>query len=131
MRGRSAYREDGVKVQISTQQAVLDLLPTPNASLSNYEEEPETWEVRRQAAAEKHGNNGLGAPLPIALKQSIGATTSQPSGAGKPSPALRLSPWFVEWMMGVPAGWSDPDCPLSATEFKSRSASSSGNTSWG
>jgi hypothetical protein len=35
---------------------------------------------------------------------------------------LRLSPWFVEWMMGAPEGWSDPDCPLSATEFSSRQA---------
>jgi hypothetical protein len=31
--------------------------------------------------------------------------------------------------MGLPEGWSDPDCPLSATEFKSRWGYSSGNTS--
>jgi DNA (cytosine-5)-methyltransferase 1 len=35
---------------------------------------------------------------------------------------VRLNPSFVEWMIGAPDGWSDPDCPLSATEFRSRSA---------
>ncbi len=51
---------------------------------------------------------------------STGGSTGQRSSAGSVSPDLRLSPWFVEWMMGMPEGWSDPDCPLSATEFSSR-----------
>ncbi len=59
-----------------------------------------------------------------------GGRTSAQSVDGRPSPAdLRLSPWFVEWMIGAPPGWSDPACPLSATEFKSRSVSSSDGTS--
>ena len=33
---------------------------------------------------------------------------------------MALNPSFVEWMMGAPDGWSDPDCPLSATEFSSK-----------
>lgn len=49
----------------------IKLLPTPNASLSNYGDEPEAWEIRRAAAAAKHGNNGLGAPLPIAIKMLL------------------------------------------------------------
>jgi hypothetical protein len=49
-----------------------------------------------------------------------GGRTVRQSGVGKRSSDLRLSPWFVEWMIGAPPGWSDPDCPLSATEFKSR-----------
>jgi hypothetical protein len=54
---------------------------------------------------------------------STGASTNPPSDAGnEPSDDRRLSPWFVEWMMGAPEGWSDPDCPLSATEFSSRQA---------
>lgn len=60
---------------------------------------------------------------------SNGATTSPPSAAGKPSTGLRLSPSFVEWMIGAPQGWTDPDCPLSATEFKSRSEGSPASTS--
>jgi hypothetical protein len=50
----------------------------------------------------------------------IGASTEEPSSDGAPSTVPRLNPWFVEWMLGAPQGWSDPDCPLSATEFKSR-----------
>lgn len=53
--------------------------------------------------------------------RSRGEPTSPPSADGKQSTGLRLSPLFVEWMIGAPTGWSDPDCPLSATEFKSSS----------
>jgi hypothetical protein len=35
--------------------------------------------------------------------------------AGWPRPKLRLNPSFVEWLMGVPIGWTD--CERSATEF--------------
>lgn len=63
------------------------------------------------------------------LWESNGATTSPPSDAGKRSPALLLNPCFVEWMLGLPAGWSDPDCPDSATEFKSAAATSPADTS--
>jgi hypothetical protein len=59
-----------------------------------------------------------------------GGNTGQQSADGKPSSAVRLSPWFVEWMIGAPPGWSDSDCPLSATEFKSRLEGSSASTSW-
>jgi hypothetical protein len=151
----------------------LKMLPTPNASMANYEEEPETWEPRRAAAAERHGNNGIGMPLPIALKllptptagdvkqarnktltgrrdgsqhhsgttltdvayEWSGASTSPPSGAGSASTGLRLSPSFVEWMMGAPAcaecgrGWTDIDCPHSVTAYTSTSPGSSARRS--
>jgi hypothetical protein len=55
---------------------------------------------------------------------SSGATSDRPSNDGSESTALRLNPSFVEWMIGAPAGWSNPDCPLSATEFRSKWASS-------
>lgn len=51
------------------------------------------------------------------------------SSDGKKSPAPLLNPCFVEWMLGLPAGWSDPDCPLSAMEFKSKSDAISENAS--
>lgn len=167
------WKGEGYKGQLPTE---MRLLPTPNASLCNYEEEPETWEPRRAAAAERHGNNGIGMPLPIALKllptpeasdgtggrvsrekggtrdsgakravtlataihhqprgsQSIGASTSPPSGAGKPSTGLRLNPLFPAWMMGTPScgecgrEWTDPDCPHSVTAFTFTSDGSSG-----
>jgi hypothetical protein len=46
-----------------------------------------------------------------------GESTDSPSSDGSESTGLRLAPSFVEWMMGLPQGWSDPDCLLSATEF--------------
>lgn len=63
--------------------------------------------------------------------QWSGASTDPQSDVGSRFTDLRLSPSFVEWMIGAPAGWSDPDCRLSATEFKSNSEGSSANTSWG
>jgi hypothetical protein len=60
---------------------------------------------------------------------STGAATPTPSPDGKKSPAPFLNPCFVEWMLGAPAGWSDPDCPHSATEFKCRLGYSSANAS--
>jgi hypothetical protein len=66
----------------------------------------------------------------VAYLWSGGATTRQ-SGDGSKSTALRLSPWFVEWMIGAPPGWSDSDCLLSAMEFKSRSEGSPATMSSG
>lgn len=100
------------------------LLPTPNASLQNYEEDTDQFMARREKLKERHGNgNGIGLPLGVAIR--LGEPTPEPSPDGKKSPAPLLNPCFVEWMIGAPAGWSDPGCPLSATEFKCRPESSS------
>ena len=67
-----------------------------------------------------------GTTLTDAAYELAGVHTNPQYDAGKGSSAdLSLSPSFVEWLMGTPAGWSDPDCPLSATEFSSRPAGSS------
>jgi hypothetical protein len=71
------------------------------------------------------------------LSLSSGASTSPPSDDGKPSTAARprLSPEFVEWMMGTPRcnecgrGWTDSACQHSVTAFTSTSAGSSGTRS--
>jgi hypothetical protein len=179
--GKAAYKADGTKVQVhldrvelllatpnhrdykgppsgawseqaSLPRDVLNLLPTPNASVSQDGESFETWEVRRQAALEK-GYNGnrdrdaadnRGATLTDAAQptrrgaepEHLGATPGRAAepgerpGAiawgpyesairrwervlGRPAPAptepsargtQRLSPTFVEWMMGLPEG---------------------------
>jgi hypothetical protein len=108
----------------------LTLLPTPCArdwKGEGYEgqlptEIPKLLPTPRAAVDKEHGPNGQHwAELrPIVESLSGGASTSPPSEDGSKPSGLRLSPWFVEWMMGAPHGWSDPDCPLSATEFRSK-----------
>lgn len=61
--------------------------------------------------------------------ETTGATTEPRSNDGKKSPAPLLNPCFVEWMLGLPEGWSDPDCLLSATEFSLRLGYSSAGAS--
>jgi len=96
-RGRRLYAEDGTRRYVGLADAI-HLLPTPNASLCNYEEEPETWEVvRRAAAAAKHGNNGIGTPLPIALKLLL-----TPRGRARESRAATLSPAEADGRYGKP-----------------------------
>jgi hypothetical protein len=122
----------------------LALLPTPTATPYGNNQSPSAGAAVRPSLdglvkllptplaldAEKQSKvYGRGNPTLRGVCLSSGETSDQPSDAGRPSTGLRLSPWFVEWMIGAPAGWSDPDCPLSATEFKSRSESSSAATS--
>jgi hypothetical protein len=106
-----------VRPQLGT---LVRLLPTPVEGDSRNS---------RQSTAPNPGPTRQADTLSDVAWRWSGAATSPRSGGGKPSPELRLSPWFVEWMIGAPAGWSDPDCPLSATEFRSRSASSPARTS--
>jgi DNA (cytosine-5)-methyltransferase 1 len=97
------------------------LLPTPDASVANDGEGVETWEARRELVKAKAINgNGMGMPLTIAAQKV--ATNWGPyepairrwEHVNGPAPAPtepnakgghRLSPWFTEWMMGVPKGW--------------------------
>lgn len=95
---------------------VMQLLPTPA--------EADSRNTRNKTANAGNGSTGhKGTTLSDVAYEWSGASTRQQSGDGKRSMDLRLSPWFVEWMLGLPPGWSDPDCPLSATEFKSSSGS--------
>jgi hypothetical protein len=95
----------------------LKLLPTPKAN-DGLRESP------------RRSGPGHGPTLEqLAALVLSGETSDLRSGVGSPPSDLRLSPWFVEWMMGAPEGWSDPDCPLSATEFRCKWASSQDATS--
>lgn len=101
-------------------EALADLLPTPMSH-----------ELLPTPTATPYGNNqspSKGAAVRPSLESlAAGAAMAQQSPDGKKSPAPLLNPCFVEWMLGLPAGWSDPDCPLSATEFRSKQASSLGS----
>lgn len=108
-------------------QGVLRLLPTPNAY--DGDRGADYARMSRPASGGDDLLTGLRRQAE-GLATSRGDRTSPRSDDGKQrSDAPRLSPWFVEWMLGVPSGWTDPDCPLSATEFRSRSANSPGSTS--
>lgn len=97
------------------------LLPTPNASVSQDGEGFDTWEARRQIALTKgYNGNGIGMmPLTIAVQSPewgdyAAAIHRWEHTLGRPAPAPtqtsskgnpQLAPAFVEWMMGLPAGW--------------------------
>jgi hypothetical protein len=98
-------------------EAAVRLLLTPRAN-DGHRESP------------RRSNAGYGATIEQAVGLVLsGETSDLRSGAGSMPSDLRLSPWFVEWMMGMPEGWSDPDCLLSATAFSARSGSSPAATS--
>lgn len=92
----------------------LKLLPTPTRT------DPSQIECESE-------QNNPNRKLPVELVSlSIGPSTDPQSSDGKPSSeGLLENPSFREWLMGLPEGWSDPNCLLSATAFSCRPASSS------
>ena len=53
-----------------------------------------------------------GRPDPVGGESEIDGPTSSPTS---PTSRPRLNPWFVEWLMGVPEGWTT--CACSATAW--------------
>jgi hypothetical protein len=110
----------------------VKLLPTPTANMEHRRDQVNPAAVRRFHDPKKQ-NELTGALGSL----SSGASTSPPSDDGKRStaPRPRLSPEFVEWMMGTPScnecgrGWTDSACQHSVTAFTSTSAGSSGTRS--
>ncbi|MGA2929552.1 MAG: hypothetical protein ABSG43_26895 [Solirubrobacteraceae bacterium] len=109
--GSNQSPSDGAAVGESLPRLVA-LLPTPVSADSR---QSRNGTAQRRAGASGHPGMTLS---DVAYGWS-GASTSPRSAAGSRSRGLRLSPWFVEWMIGAPAGWSDPACRLSVTEFRS------------
>lgn len=69
---------------------------------------------------QRRGPGPSGNELGVALRRATtGADTPERSSGGKKSPVPLLNPSFVAWMQGMPDDWSDPNCPLTATEFTS------------
>ena len=84
--------------------------PTPNASLMNDGEEPETF-LARQKKWEGTYHNSV--PLTVSAKMH-GPQGPTVTGAESPNTSgLRLNPRFVEWLMGFPDEWTV--CEHSAT----------------
>lgn len=128
--GRTYRRADGQKVTVTTEQAVIALLPTPTVGDSR-----NSRNGTAERRAEKPGHPGM--TLSDVAYEWSGATTSPPSDDGSKSTGQRprLSPEFVEWMQGTPTcsvcgrGWTDSGCPHSATEFTAMSPGSPENES--
>lgn len=112
----------GDNVQMASLPREISLLPTPSAGVFNDGEDLGSWRKRRDANLSKGINgNGQGTPLSIAAVDEMswgrysGAiffwenvlarkapVPTEPTGRnGNP----RLSPRFVEFMMGTPEGW--------------------------
>lgn len=112
----------GDNVQMASLPREISLLPTPSAGNFNDGEDLGSWEKRRLENLSKGINgNGQGTPLAIAAQDETnwgrysGAVffwekvlarkapkPTEPTGRnGNP----RLSPRFVEFMMGLPEGW--------------------------
>ncbi len=99
----------------------LTLLPTPAVNDMGRGKTVEDWDAWTEAMQAKHGNgNGHGKSLEIEAQRhdDFGPYTAairrweQVTGRPAPSPTEpgangrpRLSPRFVEWMMGLPDGW--------------------------
>lgn len=91
---------------------VLKLLKTPTAALHN----------------QPGANGGENRKELLSLLTGPSTDPRSPDGS-KSSDGLLENPSFREWLLGTPEGWSDPGCPLSATEFRSRSGISPASTS--
>ena len=106
--------------------------PTPNASLMNDGEKPETFLARQKKLKDKSINgNGAGVPLTVACRQMPGLQDPKQTGAQSQSTSgPRLNPNFVEWLMGFPEGWTvcEPSATLSS---RSKQHSPSGSSSQG
>jgi hypothetical protein len=115
---RTPSQEAG-KHGLSLAAEVVALLPTPVAG---------DGKGTRQSTA-KNPRSPYPTMSDLAFEWSGAATAPQSGGGNKQSSEWRLNPSFVEWMLGAPQGWSDPECPLSATEFSARSEPSPAPTS--
>ena len=107
----------------------LSLLPTPTVVDQGESHSLESWAEWTAQMRECHGNgNGHGRSLSVEARRSTSdhgayadALTRWERALGRPAPAPtdqqgRLAAAFVEWMMGLPAGWvTSPDIGISRT----------------
>lgn len=71
-----------------------------------------------------------GLPAPASGTSGAGSSPSGPNSPPRPLNRPRLSPVFVEWLVGVPVGWTDFE-PLGTSSSPSRPNSRSGSSTPG
>ena len=116
--------------------------PTPDASVVQYGEKPDTWLARRERVKLTALNgNGMGMPLTIAV-HLWPTPTSRDWRSEKCSPEVfaerdahtrgktlpweiggSLNPTWVEWLMGFPAEWTALDASEMPSSRKSQKSS--------
>lgn len=118
-RGRRNEPTDSRRVAAGVTPAP-QLLPTPAVNDMGAGYSPESWDGWTERMRERHGNNGHGRSLSIEARRSSGYWAQyapairrweEVTGREAPPPTEAgqrggdvLSPRFVEWMMGLPAG---------------------------
>jgi hypothetical protein len=141
---RSGMTRNGTAYQLQplvplTSGIASGLWPTPDASVMQDGEKPETWLARRERIkAQKKNGNGMGMPLAMAVQLWPTPTTVSGNNAGrlgewggarsrrmishlpKAERSGRLSPHFPEWLMGYPIDYTD--CGPSETPSSRRSS---------
>jgi hypothetical protein len=92
--------------------------PTPSAGVFQDGEDPQKWQQRADSLKQKGINgNGAGTPLTVAAARWVphGAPylhppQMTPDGQKLSKQIPRLNPRFVDWLMGLPHGYSAPEC---------------------
>lgn len=121
--GAAAYgTESGRHSGTTLTDAASRMWPTPVGSVANDGEDPSTFRRRVERLKQMGVNgNGAGTPLTIAsVEWRLGrqAPRTETLGAASLSGSTRrLNPAFVEWLMGLPPGWTDPLTPIAPTDF--------------
>ena len=113
--GRTCYQAIfETKPQVTLKTARLNaqvvhgaLLPTPRSA-------PNEWRTTRNAPT--HGN-GHGKTLAGELNDRWRAAHPNQTPPKSSESAGNVDPIYVEWMMGLPFGWTDPEVVIAARDF--------------
>jgi hypothetical protein len=142
-------RDPRNKTTAPTLSEAVRMWPTPNASVANLGEKPNTWLARAARLKAKHRNgNGAGMPLSIAVQlwptpQAHDALRGYSHRIGRHGTTHGdrnlndwavasmekvsglLNPQWVAWLMGFPLDWCDLLCKPTATPSSPKSPSTS------
>ena len=100
----------------STGQPASDLSPTAHAKSDEQRESAKPRPIRDEPGDGLAVNWGDYGPAIVRWERVLGRPAPAPTEPGK-SGAARLSPRFVEWMMGLPNGWvTDPAIGISRND---------------
>lgn len=99
-----AIREDAPSATLRDSKRAIQghLFPTPRRAANE-------WRTTRNAPSHGNGHGKTLAGELNDLERAAGRTPAKPSES-----AGNINPEWVEWLMGLPGGWTDPSVPNSA-----------------